>query len=44
MKKEYMQPNMRIIPVKATQMLCMSNPRFVIGNDNYSGDVGIDVE
>ena len=46
MKKEYKQPKMRIVPVKATQMLCSSPDSYKfdsIKEDNYTED-GIDVD
>ena len=47
MKKEYKQPKMRIVPVKATQMLCSSLDSYKfesIQEDNYTGQEGIDVD
>lgn len=47
MKKEYKQPKMRIVPVKATQMLCSSPDSYKfdsIQEDNYTGQEGIDVD
>ena len=46
MKKEYKQPKMRIVSMKATQMLCASPDSYKfesIKEDKYTED-GIDVD
>ena len=45
MKKEYIQPKIKAISVKASGMLCTSPVTLNYrGDDGYSGDEGKDVE
>ena len=47
MKKEYKQPKIRIVPVKATQMLCSSPDSYKfdsIKEDENTYEYGIDVD
>lgn len=44
MKKEYVQPKMKAVSVRASRMLCTSDQSFSITNDSYVGAEGIDVD
>ena len=45
MKKEYIQPKIKAVIIKASSMICTSSVTLNYrGNDNYTGDEGIDAE
>lgn len=45
MKKEYIQPKIKAVSVKASRMLCTSSVTLNYrGDDGFSGDEGIDAE